>query len=280
MVPNSAGDGSGSNGTGYLERQFYPHQEAQATSWTRTPDGRYKPPQEAFLAWVQDGSFNSDIDPAVPIINWLHQIMATNNLQWSTVLTKKSVVLSLFDNAEVITQAQCFKDITKAGGSTGIADTRHDDYDISRVLSHFRQGPSNMELTMPELAKKLCWLLGVCGFMRPDDIYCTDVARSGIVRDPEVRITPCIRYSKDLTKPLLSTTISVYMKTITRLMVPPGVRFPKLRALGSTLAALAGVPVADIMVQGHWSSPKIFEKHYRLSSATANNISLSTLGSL
>ncbi len=298
---------------------------------------RYKATQEAFLDWVQEGSFDLDIEPAVPIVNWLYQIMATGNLQWSTVLTKKSAVLALFDNAEAIKQEHCFKEFMRAGSSSVVVDTKHDDYDISRVLDHFRNGPSNMDLDMPDLARKLCWLLGVCGFMRPDDIFCTDVARSGIVRDmlelavvfpkerrgrqriikyvrisrhpdvhicpvqaysayrtrtlatdiplphpkdPAVRITPLIRHSKDLTKPLLSTTISVYMNTITRLMLPPGVRPPKLRALGSTLAALAGVPVADIMVQGHWSSPKIFEKHYRLSSATTNNISLSTLGSL
>ncbi|KAF8910308.1 hypothetical protein BGZ58_005913 [Dissophora ornata] len=194
-----------------------------------------------------------------------------------------------------------------------------------------------MEMDMPDLTRKLCWLLGVCGFMRPDDIFCTDVARSNLVRDklelevvfpkerrgrqriikyirisrhpdpqvwpvqthttyrtrtlamdiptphpkdPSCLITRLIRHSKDLSKAVLSTTISVYMNAISRLMVPAGVRPAKLRALGSTLAALAGVPVADIMVQGNWSSPKIFEKHYRLSSTTANNMSISTLGSL
>ncbi|KAG0301231.1 hypothetical protein BGZ99_003528 [Dissophora globulifera] len=225
----------------------------------------------------------------------------------------------------------------KAGSSSVVVDTKHEDYDISKVLDQFRQGPGNMEMDMADLARKLCWLLGVCGFMRPDDIFCTDVARSGIIRDklelavvfpkerrgrqriikyvrisrhpdaqicpvqaynayrartlatdiptshpkdPNCMITSLIRHSKHPAKAVLSTTISVYMNAVSRLMVPTGARPPKLRALGSTLAALAGVAVADIMVQGNWSSPKIFEKHYRLSSTTANNMSLSTLGSL
>ncbi|KAG0251024.1 hypothetical protein BGZ95_007013 [Linnemannia exigua] len=67
------------------------------------------------------------------------------------------------------------------------------------------------------------------------------------------------------------------MNTISRLFVHKGTRPPKLRALGSTLAAMAGVPIPDIMVQGNWSSPKIFEKHYRLSSVISNNLSVSTL---
>jgi hypothetical protein len=54
------------------------------------------------------------------------------------------------------------------------------------------------------------------------------------------------------------------MRQISRLFVPKGVRPPKLCALGSTLAAMAGVPIPDIMVQDNWSSPKIFENHYRL----------------
>ncbi|KAF9404930.1 hypothetical protein BGZ94_003874, partial [Podila epigama] len=242
---------------------------------------RYMTTQEDFLNWLKEGSVDLSIDPAVPIVNWLYQIMATQNLQWSTVLTKKTAVLALFDNAEIIKQEHCFKEFMRAGSSSVIVDTKHDDYDISRVLDRFRMEPSIMTMDMSDLARKLRWLLGVYGFMRPDDIFCTTLAMDLPLphpKDPEVKITPLIRHSKDLSKPLLTTTINVYMNAITRCMLPAGVRPPMLRALGSTLADLAGVPVADIMVQGNWSSPKIFEKHNRLSSATTNNMSLSTLG--
>ncbi|KAI8596982.1 hypothetical protein EDD21DRAFT_311470 [Dissophora ornata] len=188
---------------------------------------------------------------------------------------------------------------------------------------------------MGDLAKKLSWLLGVCGFMRPNDICCIDVALSAVVsnklqlavvfpkekrgrqriikyvhlsphddtaicpvkayevyrtrttsmdipvahtKDPERKITPLLRHSKNLERPLRSSTISVYMNSISSLFLPKGATPPKLRALGSTLAAMAGVPVPDIMVQGNWSSPKIFENHYRLSSMVSNNLSHSTLG--
>ncbi|KAF9340385.1 hypothetical protein BGX26_009012 [Mortierella sp. AD094] len=99
-------------------------------------------------------------------------------------------------------------------------------------------------------------------------------------KDPVREYTPLIRFTKDHSKPATATTIAGHMNRVSALMVPKGSKAPKLRALGSTLAAISGVPIADIMVQGNWSSPKVFEKHYRLSSATSNNISLSTLGSL
>ncbi|KAG9060778.1 hypothetical protein KI688_008896 [Linnemannia hyalina] len=205
-------------------------------------------------------------------------------------------------------------------------DTKHQIYSIDPVLTFFRSSPNNQALPLTELAKKLSWLLGVCGFMRPKDIFCTDISKSDIVgdklqlavvfpkekrgrkriikcvhlsrhkdlaicpvqayidyrsrtktadisvphpKDKAHSIVPLLRNSRKLTEQVVSTTISVYMNTISRLFVPKGTRPPKLRALGSTLAAMAGVLIPDIM---------IFEKHYRLSSVISNNLSVSTLG--
>jgi len=261
--------------------------------------------------------------------------MAAKKLQWSSVLNRKAAVLALFLQPEVVTSDPVFQSFLKAGHSLGFVDTKHEIYSIDPVLAFFRSSPDNQALPLTELAKKLSWLLGVCGFMRPDDIFCTDVSKSDIVgdklqlavvfpkekrgrqrivkyvhlsrhkdlaicpvqaytdyrsrtktadvpvphpKDKTHSIVPLLRNSKKPTEPVVSTTISVYMNTISRLFIPKGARPPKLRALGSTLAAMAGVPIPDIMVQGNWSSPKIFEKHYRLSSVISNNLSVSTLG--
>jgi hypothetical protein len=296
---------------------------------------RYEPAQQEFMQWVQDGSYDQGISTAVVVVNWLYHIMATKKLQWSSVLARKAAVLALFHEPEIITRDPIFKAFLSAGHSLGVVDTKHDIFSIEPVLEFFRSKPDNHALPLVDLARKLCWLLGVCGFMRPDDIFCTDVARSGVVGDklqlavvfPKEKrgkqriikyvhlsrhtdlaicpvhaysvyrtrttsmdapvphpkdethyIVPLLRHSKRPSEPLVSTTISVYMNTISRLFLPNGVRPPKLRALGSTLAAMAGVPIPDIMVQGNWSSPRIFEKHYRLSSVVSNNLSVSTLG--
>ncbi|KAF9556518.1 hypothetical protein EC968_008226 [Mortierella alpina] len=189
MVLDSSGNGSGSSKTStpisgsirVRKRKQHPGQELQLESVgeVRTQQ-RYKATQEVFLDWVQEGSFDSDIEPAVPIVNWLYQIMATGNLQWPTVLTEKSAVLALFDNAKAIKQEHCFKEFMRAGSSSVVVDTKHDDCDISRVLDHFRNGPSNMELDMPDLARKLCWLLGVCGLHAPRRHF---LHRCGALRD-------------------------------------------------------------------------------------------------
>jgi hypothetical protein len=296
---------------------------------------RYEAAQKEFAQWLQDGSFEQGVNPAVIVFNWLHHTMATKKLQWSSVLNRKAAVLALFHDPEVVTKDPIFKAFLMAGHSLGVVDTKHEIHSIEPVLAFFRSKPDKHTLPMIDLAKKLAWLLGVCGFMRPDDIVCTDVSKSGVIGDklqlavvfPKEKrgkqriikyvhlsrhtdlaicpvhayttyrsrtmamdvpvpypkdnthsIVPLFRHSKRPTEPVVSTTISVYMNTISRLFVPKGTRPPKLRALGSTLAAMAGVPIPDIMVQGNWSSPKIFEKHYRLSSVILNNLSVSTLG--
>ncbi|KAG0195679.1 hypothetical protein BGX33_002827, partial [Mortierella sp. NVP41] len=296
---------------------------------------RYEPAQQEFKQWLLDGSFEQGVNPAVVVVNWLHHTMAIKNLQWSSVLNRKSAILALFHDPEVVTKDPIFKAFLAAGHSLGVVDTKHEIYSIEPVLAFFKSGPDNHTLPMTDLARKLSWLLGVCGFMRPDDVYCTDVARSGVIgdklqlaivfpkekrgkqriikyvhlsrhtdlaicpvhaytvyrsrttsmdvpiphpKDKTHSIVPLLRNSKKPSEPVVATTISVYMNTISRLFVPKGTRPPKLRALGSALAAMAGVPIPDIMVQGNWSSPRIFEKHYRLSSVVSNNLSVSTLG--
>jgi hypothetical protein len=60
--------------------------------------------------------------------------------------------------------------------------------------------------------------------------------------------------------------------------VPPGHRLPKARAAGSTHAAKNGVSVDDIVAQGNWSSRRMFDIFYRLSSKTRSNFTDVVLG--
>ncbi|KAI8072441.1 hypothetical protein BC940DRAFT_233515, partial [Gongronella butleri] len=49
---------------------------------------------------------------------------------------------------------------------------------------------------------------------------------------------------------------------------PPSKRRPNTRALGSTMAVLAGADVNAVCSRGGWSSSEMFESFYRLSSAS------------
>ncbi|KAH7054874.1 hypothetical protein BKA57DRAFT_420267 [Linnemannia elongata] len=52
--------------------------------------------------------------------------------------------------------------------------------DISPVLALFRKWGPNESLSLDNLVCKLAWLLGVCGFLRPDDVRCINVTGSTI----------------------------------------------------------------------------------------------------
>jgi len=296
----------------------------------------YESHQKEFRQWLEEGSFEEGISLAVPVVNWLHFVRVARKLRWSTIMTMKSAVLALFYDPDIVRRDPYYRAFLKAGKSETVVESKSADYDITPVLEYFRELPSNKDMPLEELTWKLCWLLGVCGFMRPDDICCVDVSLSKLTRsrklelvvvfpkersggqrvikhvtisphpdpklcpveaytsylarlpdplmryphpkDPDRDMAPLIRFINNLSQVARPTTISCHMAKVSQKMAIQGSKAPKLRALGSTLAAIAGVPVADIMVQGNWSSPKVFEKHYRLSSATANNISISTLG--
>ncbi|KAG0198090.1 hypothetical protein BGX33_012593, partial [Mortierella sp. NVP41] len=144
---------------------------------------RYEPAQQEFQQWLKDGSYERGINPAIVVVNWLCHTMAAKKPQWSSVLNRKAAVLALFLHPEDITSDPVFRAFLSAGHSLGIVDTKHEIYSIDPVLAFFRASPDNYALTMVDLARKLSWLLVVCGFMRSDDIFCTDVAKSGVVGD-------------------------------------------------------------------------------------------------
>ncbi|KAF9119495.1 hypothetical protein BGW39_000269, partial [Mortierella sp. 14UC] len=60
--------------------------------------------------------------------------------------------------------------------------------DIVPVLDHFRTMGPNSDLKPSQPFSKLCWLLAVCGFMRPSDIHRVDVSHSLVLPSGELEL--------------------------------------------------------------------------------------------
>ncbi|KAF9996360.1 hypothetical protein BGZ80_007264, partial [Entomortierella chlamydospora] len=144
-------------------------------------DKHYAAAQKEFIAWLELGTFEDGINSAVPIINWLCLIQAERNLRWSTVMSKKSAIIALFAEPTIVTKDPVFVAFMNAVKKVTVHDSKAIDFNIKPVLEHFRSLPSNDTMELQDLIRKLCWLLGLCGFMRPDDIACIDVSRSTMV---------------------------------------------------------------------------------------------------
>lgn len=133
---------------------------------TRTRQ-RYEPAQQEFQQWLKDGSYEQGINPAIVVVNWLCHVLAAKKLQWSSVHNRKAAILALFLQPEVVTSDPVFQSFLKAGHSLGFVDTKYEIYSTDPALTFFRSSPNNQALPMTELAKKLSWLLGVCGLYAP-----------------------------------------------------------------------------------------------------------------
>ncbi|OAQ27033.1 hypothetical protein K457DRAFT_668756 [Linnemannia elongata AG-77] len=87
----------------------------------------------------------------------------------------------------------------------------------------------------------------------------------------DITIYPLIRYTKDATSALSSQRISKHIKSLMVLMPLANGSIPKARAAGSTIAALKGVPIDDVITQGNWASHSTYLRFYRISSRTRTN---------
>ncbi|KAF9118105.1 hypothetical protein BG015_006738, partial [Linnemannia schmuckeri] len=84
-----------------------------------------------------------------------------------------------------------------------------------------------------------------------------------------LQYNPLIRHIKSYELHVSADRIRNHIATVMpRTNVPPSYHLPKARAAGSTHAAKNGVSVDDIVAQGNWSSHRMFDKFYRLSSKT------------
>lgn len=77
--------------------------------------------------------------------------------------------------------------------------------------------------------------------------------------------------SKNPKKILRTTTISTWLRGIVRLSTPQK-PVPSVRSLASDLALARGVPLADVVTMGNWSSHSVFDNHYRRQRLLRQNI--------
>lgn len=124
------------------------------------------------------------IDPFTPdtltILNFLSYGSLTLQWQASTVSSYKSAILSLFMDPSTITNDPWFKEfmtIIQAGSIKRFANLS---LDLNPILQHFQKLGDNNNMHIRDLMQKVCWLLGIAGFMHLDDIHCTDASLSRV----------------------------------------------------------------------------------------------------
>ncbi|KAF9271471.1 hypothetical protein BGZ68_003572, partial [Mortierella alpina] len=140
--------------------------------------GAYSGPQRAFARWME----HLDLDPLVPnpveLMNFLAYGYTTNQWSFNTVKVYKTAIFALFNDTTIFTSYAPFEELMKALARKGVKRIRHAEVNLEPIFTFINGLKSNDRLHLLDLTQKMCWLLAVCGFLRPDDIACIDLNES------------------------------------------------------------------------------------------------------
>jgi hypothetical protein len=91
-----------------------------------------------------------------------------------TLSSYRSVILNMFPTRDNVQDLWSHKLFFEAVNYSEIRSLQTQHINLSPIIEHHRQLGDNANLSLSNLAIKLGWLLGVCGFMRPSDIERVD----------------------------------------------------------------------------------------------------------
>jgi hypothetical protein len=138
---------------------------------------QYEPIQDRYISWAT----NRGVDPLVPqpsqLLNWLASGISIGKWTPGTVLAYKAAVIHMYEDKSAFSDPD-FAQFFKVLRYQDIKHLKNLDLDLTPVLEHLRSQGPNEGLDLLTLTQKLCWLLGICGFLRPSDIQCIDLSNN------------------------------------------------------------------------------------------------------
>ena len=137
---------------------------------------RYAQVQAKFMGWCRDNSANHE-NPA-SVLNFLAH--GRTQLGWSlqTLMNYRSSIADMFPDRASILDFWPLQTFFQAVQDTTIRNIQSRPADIQPIIEHFHHLGPNHSMSLGDLTAKTCWLLGVCGFMRPSDIERIDMDKS------------------------------------------------------------------------------------------------------
>jgi hypothetical protein len=136
---------------------------------------QYEPIQDRYISWAT----SRGVDPLVPqpaqLLNWLVSGISIGKWTPGTVLAYKAAIIHMYEDKSSFSDPD-FVQFFQVLKHRDIKHLKNLDLDLTPVLAHIRSQGPNEGLDLLTLTQKLCWLLGICGFLRPSDIQCIDLS--------------------------------------------------------------------------------------------------------
>ncbi|KAI1287198.1 hypothetical protein EDD11_010408 [Mortierella claussenii] len=142
----------------------------QSSALTRSKHRNYASIQHRWSEWCSTKDISSTSPSPLDVVNYLVDGMDNRSWSSSTVRHYCSAILSAVPSGSRFWENEAFRQFFVHMDSNEIKNMVHSPVDISPVLNHFKTLGPNLSLELPMLTHKLCWLLAVCGFLRPSDI--------------------------------------------------------------------------------------------------------------
>lgn len=140
----------------------------------------YKGVQRRFLQWCMDNDVDFFTPNPASVLNFLSWGHRTLGWKATTVDNYRAHIIHLYPGSTIFTNDPDFQRFTKI-----LKANEHDtstsldlDLDLSPIITYLQGLPPNDTMAPIDLTQKMCWLLGMCGFLRPSDIARIDVDKT------------------------------------------------------------------------------------------------------
>ncbi|OMH84088.1 hypothetical protein AX774_g2394 [Zancudomyces culisetae] len=149
----------------------------------KTKQKKYLSPKTKFLQWLSTSSISIENVTVVDVINYLEQQRKALNWRLGTVKNYKSAILDITSDWASFSDDPLMKEYLKQLSSSNVRSFDNPLYDIGPIIDHIRKLGPNSRMSKYDLTAKLCWLIAICGFLRPSDIERIDDSKTSVTRE-------------------------------------------------------------------------------------------------
>ncbi|KAF9539339.1 hypothetical protein EC957_005529 [Mortierella hygrophila] len=147
--------------------------------------------QQRYISWAKSRGVDPEQPNPAQLLNWLTAGVLIQEWHASTVQNYKSAIIYMYEDKSSFSDLN-FLSYFKVIKERSVKDMKEIDIGLQPILTHFRQQGPNETLDISALTRKLCWLIGTCGFLRPSDIWCIDLANDNFALSEDLCKLPIV----------------------------------------------------------------------------------------
>ena len=152
---------------------------------------QYASIQDRYIQWAASRGIDPLAPQPVQLLNWLASGISIGKWSSGTVQAYKAAIIHMYEDKTAFSDPD-FVQFFQVLRQREIKHLKHLDVNLTPVLEFFRSQGPNEGLENLALTQKLCWLLGTCGFLRPNDVHCIDLSNNRFLLQDTHAVLPIL----------------------------------------------------------------------------------------